>query len=418
MISDLPTEIDHIGSERNLGDRILGGEVVVVRKGLQQLDLYDTLADASLNGIRTFMGGDIAEKVKTVGFENIHEWVSPTDIPAVTDAVYEKMIPLAHGVLQKLVPRVFPDTKSFYFEKKPNVRFHIPYDLASIHKKQFSAFTQEHGEGKITAHGPHRDSWVDCPDNVVNVWIAIGPVKKGNGLTIFTKSYNENIKFTRGYIDASTKLDKPMSFNLSPGDAVLFHGSHLHGSELNRTNSTRFVISYRVSLDKPHYPYGHYHHYLHNKLVNSNWSWLAEIPANLQWSYISYRIRRVMHLLKVGKDPRATHKSLHDELQTKNHHNGHNNQTVALDDFPVNTIKAISDKVCVARLENDQFFAVSRRCPHMGGDVANGWISNGEIYCPLHNLAFNLKTGATTCQSLSLLDKFKIEVRDDHLHLI
>ena len=42
-------------------------------------------------------------------------------------------------------------------------------------------------------------------------------------------------------------------------------------------------------------------------------------------------------------------------------------------------------------------YAIDDRCPHRGGPLGAGTLENGEVVCPLHGWAFDLKTGA--CRS-------------------
>jgi nitrite reductase/ring-hydroxylating ferredoxin subunit len=395
----------------NLAPRILRGEVFVVRRGLQQLGLFDTLVRSTLEGIRNSAGPEIATEIERSGFDRIHEWVKPADIPAVTDAVYKVVTDNANDVLVKLVPGLFPGGKDYYFERSPNVRFHIPFGMAAAHRKKFDKFTETHGEGKITAHGPHRDPWVDCPENVINVWIAIGPVRRGNGLTIFAEDYRTQFAFRDGYILPGAKLHQPINFDLDPGDIVLFHSNHLHGSELNQTQSTRYAISYRVAFGKPYYPHGHYHHYHHVGLASGPLRWLAGLPQNLQWSFVRYQFLRLKYKL-AGKGRMSGYDAGASQRDGMLEQSVPADGALTLSDLPVGSIRAVSKSVCVARLGEEEFTAVSRYCPHSGGDLAGGWIEDGKIVCPLHSLAFDPRTGASRCNALKSLRVFPCEVRN------
>ena len=48
----------------------------------------------------------------------------------------------------------------------------------------------------------------------------------------------------------------------------------------------------------------------------------------------------------------------------------------------------------------------------MGADLANGWVENGEIVCPWHNLHIDPDTGASACRSLPPLRRFSCELED------
>ena len=415
MTGQSPIEIRHIGEVRDLAKRILDGEVFVLRQGLQQLGLFEPLVDGTLEGIKAAAGEDVSEKVRHGGFDRIHEWVNPLDLPKVTDAVYGVLTPRALGHLRTLVPRVFPGAGTFYYEQAPNVRFHIPYDHAARYRREFDKFAEKRGQGKIAAHGPHRDQWVDCPSNAINIWIAIGPVQQGNSLTVFTEDYGKPFAFKDGYILNGERLHKPLSFDLAPGDAVLFLSSHLHGSEVNRTDRTRYVVSYRVTFGKPHYPHGHYHHYLHSGLANGPLRPLAHVPQNLQASFFRYQVQRVrIKLTGRGKMSGADDAT----AATTGPRNPPIPQaSIPLSDFPVGTVRAVSKTACVARISSDQFAAFSRYCPHSGGDLAAGWMDNGKLVCPLHSLPFDCTTGASPCTSLKPLRQFPWHVQDGKVHV-
>ena len=92
--------------------------------------------------------------------------------------------------------------------------------------------------------------------------------------------------------------------------------------------------------------------------------------------------------------------------------------SLALADFPVGAIRAVSKNVCIARPEEHEFVAVSRYCPHTGGDLTGGWIDDGKIVCPLHSLTFDCTTGTSPCTSLRALRRFPCHVRDGRVHVL
>jgi nitrite reductase/ring-hydroxylating ferredoxin subunit len=420
--SNEPAEFSQPGEAEGLAGRILDGEVFILRRGLQTLGLLDDLIASSLEGIRKSVGPDVAARARRDGFDRIHEWIDAADLPGMTEAVYLSVAKPVRAMLEQFIRKVFPGEGNYYYEKSPNVRFHIPYELAARHQSSFNRFADSRGQGKITAHGPHRDSWVDCPDNVVNIWIAIGPVRRGNGLTIFAQDYREQLAFRNGYLAPNQALHMPMTFDLEPGDVILFHSDHVHGSELNVTDSTRFAISHRITFGKPHFPYGHYHHYLHAGLAAGPLWWLAQVPANLQRSYVADRLRRLMWkagLLKSTGSKQASSgdegsgESAGQEVVELSNAGG----SVAVADLPIGAIRAVSKSLCVARLGEDEFVAMSRRCPHAGGDLASGWIADARPVCPMHNLSFDPKTGAAACRALAPLKVYACSIRGNRLHV-
>ena len=71
----------------------------------------------------------------------------------------------------------------------------------------------------------------------------------------------------------------------------------------------------------------------------------------------------------------------------------------------------------MVRLSEDRVVAVSRRCPHKGADLATGFVRDGEIVCPWHNLTFDPETGKSPCQVLSPLRRFNCEIHNDKVHI-
>jgi nitrite reductase (NADH) small subunit len=43
-----------------------------------------------------------------------------------------------------------------------------------------------------------------------------------------------------------------------------------------------------------------------------------------------------------------------------------------------------------------QYFAVDDVCPHAGGSLQEGYVSDGTVTCPLHGWCFNLQDGSMT----------------------
>ncbi|GAA4746102.1 hypothetical protein GCM10023264_09600 [Sphingomonas daechungensis] len=383
------SEILDPASEQNLKDRVLAGEVVVVRGGLQKAGLLEPILDLSFEAVSDVLGPETAAAVKEKGFERIHEVVAAHDIPRLTDELYDRVNARAPKDLAALIPATFNGEDRYYYETSPNVRFHVPFDTTQNDRAAFNDFRQKHGEGKLTAHGPHRDSWLDCPDNGINIWIAIGRVQRGNGLTVYRNEYDGHQRYTgMGNIARDEKLSEPFTFDLEPGDFVLFHTDQLHGSALNYTDETRFVISYRMTFDRPHFPNGHYHSYSYSGLAGGPLSAAARLPALLQPSYLRSFGERVVEKLRPSKAKRI-------ELTPA---------AKDLSGMRVGEIRPTDAKTCVARIGEDEFVSFDRRCPHQGADLAMGYVADGRIVCPWHNLPFDPETGQSPCQSLRSLN--------------
>jgi nitrite reductase (NADH) small subunit len=53
-----------------------------------------------------------------------------------------------------------------------------------------------------------------------------------------------------------------------------------------------------------------------------------------------------------------------------------------------------ASEIAVFRQRDGKVFAVSNRCPHREGPLAEGILGGGKIICPLHSHAFDLCSGA------------------------
>ncbi len=292
------------------------------------------------------------------------------------------------------------------------MRFLVPYDVMLTDSEAASRFAAKAGGGKLAVHPNHRDSWVDCPDNLINVWAAVGPIREANGLTIFPDAFAQDIAHVGASIAFDENPGKPLNVELDPGDAILFHGDHLHSSVLNRCDETRHAISFRIVTEKPNFPNGHYHHYAYSALAGGALDSLAEVPTNLAWSFIETRLGWAAEKLGLSNA---------EELRQNTSHAGSSGialggeRTFLLSAMQEDSVQAISDEVCVARIGKDRLVAFDRKCPHEGGDLALGTVTGGEITCPWHNLRFDPKTGRSTCKVLKSVRLYDVRINGDQV---
>jgi hypothetical protein len=119
---------------QNLKERLMSGEVIVVSECLQAIGYFERLQEVTLEGIRQAVGEEKAKQVKDKGFEAFHEIITLEELTLVSDRTYETVHAIASELSRLLVKEIFQQDKPFYYEKYPNVRFHIPYDVV-VQKK-------------------------------------------------------------------------------------------------------------------------------------------------------------------------------------------------------------------------------------------------------------------------------------------
>ncbi|MGF1934409.1 MAG: Rieske 2Fe-2S domain-containing protein [Nostoc sp. ChiQUE02] len=411
---------DHTESmlQEKISERVLSGEVIIVRQSLQAIGYFESLQEASLNGIRRATGQEKAAKIKNKGFEAFHEVINLDELPSVTHHTYEVVRSLAPKIAKKLIKKVFQQEKAFYFEEYPNVRFHVPYDIVVQRKDEFNTFAWN---GKVTAHGPHHDSWYQCPTNSINIWIAIGKVKIGNGLNIYPQVYGKLLPCTKdGKIQRDQYFGSALNFELEPGDALIFHGEHLHSSEINSTDATRHVISLRMTLDKPKFlnPHSPYKYdYIYSQPNDGFWEEFTQFVVR-KFHNISKKNNSIIAQEKNQNyiiSPEIISKfddtsmAFPQEISVKTSSRklvGDTKLILDSKELKLGEIRPISQKLCAAKINERRVVVFDRYCPHEGADLAAGYLRNDCVVCPWHNLPINLQSGASPCQSLQKISVF------------
>ncbi len=75
-------------------------------------------------------------------------------------------------------------------------------------------------------------------------------------------------------------------------------------------------------------------------------------------------------------------------------------RVAALDDIPEDqglevdrAVTGTDDDIALLRDENGCVWALNNTCTHETASLADGWVENGYVECPLHASRFDLKTG-------------------------
>ena len=74
-------------------------------------------------------------------------------------------------------------------------------------------------------------------------------------------------------------------------------------------------------------------------------------------------------------------------------------------------------KITLAKFKED-YFAFAQKCPHASGRMAQGYINPlGQVVCPLHRYAFDMKNGRNTTGEGYFLKTYPIELRPEGLFI-
>ena len=72
--------------------------------------------------------------------------------------------------------------------------------------------------------------------------------------------------------------------------------------------------------------------------------------------------------------------------------------------------------ICVAHVEQGQFYAVADMCSHEDQSLSEGWLDGCEVECPRHHAMFSLKTGEPlSYPAEEPIETLKVKVDGDDL---
>lgn len=70
-------------------------------------------------------------------------------------------------------------------------------------------------------------------------------------------------------------------------------------------------------------------------------------------------------------------------------------------------VSAGSAKLLLANIEGS-FYAIARKCPHIGGNLCKGKLEGPLVKCPLHGARFDVRTGQAVNDAKLLFLKMKV----------
>ena len=223
-------------------DNVLDGQVVILPQHLQQINHFQRLTKIIFTSIQRKCGVDIRNKVEEMGIEYIHTVLNSKQLIAVYNQV--------RGRIKSYLPTVMIDIahslglQHFYVHQNSLARFIVPLEYLDDSFKGLM--------GRLYPYkGAHQDSSQQVPLNAINFWIAIGQIKKDNGLEIYPDVWGSTLPHDGLDISKDVDIGEPVGYDLDPGDIIVFHSNHAHGSAQNITDQTRVALTSRICIDKP-----------------------------------------------------------------------------------------------------------------------------------------------------------------------
>jgi ectoine hydroxylase-related dioxygenase (phytanoyl-CoA dioxygenase family) len=100
-------------------------------------------------------------------------------------------------------------------------------------------------------------------------------------------------------LPAPQHFGEPAVAELEPGDALVFRGEHLHASEINVTDETRYVLTVRFTPATPRYGEGIlWRPYTDLRLAGSALAPLATLRSRLCAAWLRQRVYRTRSAIR------------------------------------------------------------------------------------------------------------------------
>ena len=84
------------------------------------------------------------------------------------------------------------------------------------------------------------------------------------------------------------------------------------------------------------------------------------------------------------------------------------------DEIPAGTMKVVKagEKGILIVNVSGKFYALPRKCTHLGGDLSHGKLEGSEVICPLHGAHFDVTTG--TCVQGPKIGPLRMKTKDQN----
>lgn len=95
-------------------------------------------------------------------------------------------------------------------------------------------------------------------------------------------------------------------------------------------------------------------------------------------------------------------------------------KVMKLDELPVQIGKEVQvngQSIAIFRLSNGDVRAVSNRCPHKNGPLAEGIVSGEFVFCPLHDWKISLVTGEVQKPDDGCIQTYETEIIDGYVYI-
>ncbi len=257
-----------------------------------------------------------------------------------------------------------------------------------------------HGKMQVAArsHGPHVDTWYGHSYDGLNLWLSIDGVNVDNTVIIYPEMFGRPLPFdpVSMYLAPGVELSPPLKVELKAGELFVFNPETLHATQVNISDETRVALTTRINPGTPRFSAKAPFHFEH-------WYSSTELRRRKFWSMKMFPAAR--HLGEPSIKERAPYSAARTvRLKTDAKLNGSAVPlcaSLALENGHKLAVDLADAKLLVFR-DGAELRAYSRKCPHLGIDLADGGHDEKQTFCPGHGIGFSWRDGASSCPAFRL----------------
>ena len=257
-----------------------------------------------------------------------------------------------------------------------------------------------HGKMEVAArsHGPHIDTWYGHSYDGINLWLSIDGVNEDNTVILYPEMFGRPVSFDPKsmYIARGIELSRPLKVELEPGELLVFNPETLHATQVNISDETRLALTTRINPGTPRFSVKAPFHFEH-------WYSSTELRRRKFWAMKMFPAAR--HLGEPSIKERTPYSAGSTvRLQTDAKLNGSAVPVCSSSELEPGQKLAVdmgNAKLLLFR-DGEELRAYSRKCPHLGVDLADGNHDGEQIFCPGHGIAFSWREGTSHCEAFHL----------------
>ncbi len=284
-------------------ERVLRGEILRLRGALPALGWLDRFRALTFECVSEVASSDSAARLDREGFESAHRVLSGREITALQSRLVRRFFDLRLPICRSFARDLFGARTPLYVADRAWVRWMVPIDAEREDVRHLAHRPGSHTRPNYHAPlRPHRDTWLSLPRDTLGLWMAISRVRLGNTMVLYPDAFGRPLEpEPDGFLTDVESLGRPLRFECDPGDVVVFSGHHLHATEPNRTDETRYQLGLRFCFGAPRYgAQSTWVPFSDERLLGTSFSPIATLRSRVTFAHARYRVRDLRARLSRG----------------------------------------------------------------------------------------------------------------------